>query len=89
MRKHFLLFILIYLVFLTGQARGAPGEEIRRPVVAGMFYPSDPHELRKVVQGYIGNVEKGRIDGRIVAMIYPHEGYMYSGQVDACAYKFV
>ncbi len=89
MRKYFPLFILICLVSLAGQARGAPGEKIRRPVVAGMFYPSDPHELQRDVNRYLGNVEKMRIDGRIVALISPHAGYAYSGQVAACAYKLV
>ena len=89
MRKHFLLFILIFLVSLTGQVRCARGGKVRKPVVAGMFYPSDPHELRRIVRGYIGNVEKDRIDGRIIALISPHAGYAYSGQVAAHAYKLV
>ena len=57
--------------------------------MAGKFYPSDPHELRRIVHGYIGNVEKDRIDGKIVALISPHAGYMYSGQVAAWAYKLL
>ncbi len=89
MRKYFLLFILICLVALAGQARGAPGGKIRRPVVAGMLYPSDPHELQRDVNRYLGNVEKMRIDGRIVALISPHAAYMYSGQVAAHAYKLL
>ena len=89
MRKHFLLFILIFFVSLTGQVRAARGGKVRKPIVAGMFYPSDPHELRRIVRGYIGNVEKDRIDGRIIALISPHAGYAYSGQVAAYAYKLV
>ena len=89
MRKHLLLLVLIFLVSLTGQARGALGGKVRKPVVAGMFYPSDPHELRKIVRGYIGNVEKECIDGKIVALISPHAGYAYSGQVAAYAYTLV
>ena len=89
MRKYFLLFILICLVSLAGQAGGGLGEKIRRPVVAGMFYASDPHELRQDVERYLGNVEKMRIDGRIVALISPHAAYPYSGQVAAYAYKLL
>ena len=89
MRKRLFLFILIGLVLITGQGRGTAQGKVRKPVVAGMFYPSDPHELRRVVNGYIGNVEKTRIDGRIVALISPHAGYMYSGRVAAYAYKLV
>ncbi|MCK5554094.1 MAG: AmmeMemoRadiSam system protein B, partial [Deltaproteobacteria bacterium] len=89
MGKRLLLFILFGLTLIPGQGRGAVGEKIRRPVVAGMFYPTDPRELRSVVQGYIGNVGKVQIDGKIVALISPHAGYVYSGQVAAYAYKLV
>ena len=64
-------------------------EKVRKPVVAGMFYPSDPHELRRDVNRYLGNVERTPIDGNIVALISPHAGYKYSGQVAAYAYKLV
>ena len=89
MRKHLVLFFLICLVSITGQGRGALREKVRKPVVAGMFYPTGPHELRQLVHGYIGNVEKGHIDGEIVALISPHAGYTYSGQGAAYAYKLV
>jgi AmmeMemoRadiSam system protein B/AmmeMemoRadiSam system protein A len=89
MRKYFLLFILICLIAPAGQGRGDLGGKIRRPVVAGMFYPSNPHELGSLVHTYIGNVEKEHIDGRIVALISPHAGYAYSGQVAAHAYKLL
>jgi AmmeMemoRadiSam system protein B/AmmeMemoRadiSam system protein A len=89
MGKRLLLSILIGLTLIPGQGRVGAGEKVRRPVVAGMFYPSDPHELRRVVQGYIGNVGKAQVDGRIVALISPHAGYVYSGQVAAYAYKLV
>jgi AmmeMemoRadiSam system protein B/AmmeMemoRadiSam system protein A len=89
MRKYFLLFILIYLIFPAEQVQGAPGGKIRKPVVAGMFYPSDHHELQRDVNSYLANVEKTRIDGRIVAIISPHAGYRYSGQVAAYAYKLL
>ena len=57
--------------------------------MAGIFYPSDPHELQELVHGYIRNVEKADIDGRVVALICPHAAYAYSGQVAAHAYTLV
>jgi AmmeMemoRadiSam system protein B len=54
-----------------------------------MFYPSDHHELQRDVNRYLANVEKTRIGGRIVALISPHAGYRYSGQVAAYAYKLL
>jgi AmmeMemoRadiSam system protein B/AmmeMemoRadiSam system protein A len=80
MRKYFLLFILICLIAPAGQGRGDPENK---------FYPSDHHELQRDVNRYLANVEKTRIDGRIVALISPHAGYEFSGQVAAHAYKLV
>jgi AmmeMemoRadiSam system protein B len=64
-------------------------ENIREPVVAGAFYPSHPEVLADDVRGYLSKAEKGDIEGEIIALISPHAGYTYSGQVAAYAYKLV
>jgi AmmeMemoRadiSam system protein B/AmmeMemoRadiSam system protein A len=64
-------------------------EEIREPVVAGTFYPDRPDVLSQDVKRYLENVKKEKIDGEIVALVSPHAGYMYSGQVAAYAYKLI
>ena len=89
MANRFLLFIVIVLLSIMGQGRGSAEGRVRKPVVAGMFYPSDPHKLQRDVRQYMGNVEGSEVDGRLVALISPHAGYMYSGQVAAYAYKLV
>jgi len=91
MRKRLFLFILIGLLSITVQGRGFAEGRVRKPVWAGKdgFYPSDPHELQLVIDRYLGNVEKGQIDGNIVALISPHAAYQYSGQVAAYAYRLV
>lgn len=61
--------------------------EVRRPVVAGTFYPGSASVLRTEIDGFLSNVEKSPVDGNIVALIVPHAGYVYSGQVAAYAYK--
>ncbi len=62
-------------------------KKIRQPRVAGQFYPGDPVELTKTIAGYFSNVAKVDVEGQILALIVPHAGYMYSGQVAAYAYK--
>ncbi len=64
-------------------------ENIREPAVAGAFYPSNPDVLFDDVRGYLKKAEKEAIDGNIIALISPHAGYPYSGQVAAYAYKLV
>jgi AmmeMemoRadiSam system protein B len=58
---------------------------IRRPAVAGMFYPDDPISLRAQVQNFLTqNSASGPIPKAIIA---PHAGYIYSGPVAASAYN--
>lgn len=64
-------------------------KEIREPAVAGAFYPDKPEVLLRDVKRYLENAKKEKIDGEVVALVSPHAGYMYSGQVAAYAYKLV
>jgi len=64
-------------------------KNLREPAVAGAFYPSNPDVLADEVRGYLGKAEKEAVTGEIIALISPHAGYAYSGQVAAYAYKLV
>jgi AmmeMemoRadiSam system protein B/AmmeMemoRadiSam system protein A len=64
-------------------------KEIREPAVAGAFYPDKPEVLSRDVKRYLENAKKEKIEGDIFALVSPHAGYMYSGQVAAYAYKLV
>ena len=54
---------------------------IRKPVVAGMFYPSEPGELEKLLKGLFSGAGKGNSLG----VVSPHAGYPYSGKGSAFA----
>ena len=62
-------------------------KDIREPQVAGMFYPSDPKELRKQINGYLKEVKLKEKYRHIAGLVSPHAGYMYSGKTAASAYK--
>ena len=64
-------------------------EEIRRAAVAGSFYPADPATLARQVRELLNRASKEEIPGKIVALVSPHAGYLYSGQVAAQAFKLV
>ena len=64
-------------------------EEIRRAAVAGSFYPADPATLARQVREFLNRASKEEIPGKIVALVSPHAGYLYSGQVAAQAFKLV
>lgn len=57
---------------------------LRRPAVAGTFYPSDPSELRALVQGYLNAATPEGAPPK--AIIAPHAGYIYSGPIAGTAY---
>ncbi len=62
-------------------------EPVREPAVAGQFYPGNPKALREAVDGYLANAKAELPSGRVVGMLAPHAGYMYSGPVAGWAYK--
>jgi len=64
-------------------------DEVRRPAVAGSFYPADPQTLSRQVREFLSRAPKERVVGDIIALISPHAGYMYSGQVAAHAFRLV
>ncbi|HEX9677663.1 MEMO1 family protein [Nitrososphaera sp.] len=65
----------------------------RSPAVAGMFYPSNPGELRTALDQSFRNQKFGpgmppptMTERKIYGMVTPHAGYMYSGAVAANGY---
>ncbi len=94
------LFIFLYLSNCDKQSDSKAQEraakegrfnmgQTRKPAVAGQFYPGDSVTLTKEIAGYFKNAKKAPISGHIMALISPHAGYMYSGQVAAYAYKLL
>ncbi len=59
-------------------------DNIRSAAVAGLFYPSDPHELRQMVTNLLADVAEPSPPAK--AMITPHAGLIYSGPVAASLY---
>jgi AmmeMemoRadiSam system protein B/AmmeMemoRadiSam system protein A len=62
---------------------------IRKPAVAGSFYPANVVELTKTVAQLYSEVEKVPLTGRLMGLIAPHAGYPYSGRVAAKAFKLL
>lgn len=96
-KKLLLIFFIIFfnLIELSCESKnlekrkGQMMEDIREPAVSGMFYPDNPEVLSQNIKRYLDNAKKERIEGKIIAFVVPHAGYMYSGQVAAYAYKLI
>ncbi len=63
--------------------------DIRKPAVAGTFYPANPVDLTKSIAKLFSEVDKVSVSGRPLGIISPHAGYPYSGKVAAKAYKLL
>jgi AmmeMemoRadiSam system protein B len=60
---------------------------LRRPAVAGLFYPDNERELHAMVQRFL---QAAKTTGSTPkAIIAPHAGYVYSGPVAASAYALI
>ena len=59
---------------------------VRTAVQAGRFYAADPKVLRADVDGYLESHAGDGVYADVAAMIVPHAGYYYSGNVAASAY---
>ncbi len=64
-------------------------DPVRRPVIAGSWYPDDPATLRDEITRFLEEAVIGDIPRKPAAIISPHAGYMYSGRVAAHGYKAV
>src|SRR5215211_7282580 len=58
----------------------------RPPALAGQFYPADPDRLRAEVSMLLAAAPRAAPNGRPKAIIAPHAGYRYSGQIAAAAF---
>ncbi len=80
-----LLFIVFCLLFIAAPL-GCQAET-KNPAVAGTFYPADKKSLQNSVESFLTKAEKVSTDGKLLALISPHAGYLYSGQIAAYGYK--
>ncbi len=62
-------------------------QDTRKSLIAGSWYPGNPGRLRGDIEKYLDNVPALMSDERVIAIVSPHAGYTYSGQVAAHAYK--
>lgn len=91
------IILLFYLIIDTSSTRkylvGNDRRNImqREPVVAGRFYQAHPDKLRQQIkecfEHSIGVGQKAvPVSGRLIGLISPHAGYMFSGPVASHAF---
>lgn len=89
MKKYFNLVMAMITLSMTGlvqcSAQNYTGR-IREPAFAGQFYPADSSKLSKSIQYFLDAAETIKTD-KPIALIAPHAGYVYAGQIIADAYN--
>jgi len=85
-----LLLAGLLLALLAPGCDTVDESRVRQPQVAGSFYPGQASELAATVEGFLAAAESpGVVDGRVRALVVPHAGYVYSGQVAAEGYRLL
>lgn len=92
MKKNLTIFLIFILFFtscksLQKKEVNSDNVNIRYPAVSGLFYPESAGELSKMVEEFLKNAKKEKITGKILGLISPHAGYIYSGKVAGYSYK--
>src|SRR5919109_3882387 len=65
--------------------------DVRPSPIAGRWYPGDPAELRASIGALLAGANPN-LEGppeRVVALLAPHAGHLYSGAVAAHAFRAV
>lgn len=93
------LWLLVVLLLSASGCAGEGGDgtvkggkektagDVRKPAVAGQFYPGSPDSLKRDVDRYLAAARVPELDGEVVGIVSPHAGYMYSGAVAAHGYS--
>lgn len=59
---------------------------VKEPAVSGSFYPADGKKLAADIDGYLEQSGDSGDEGRLLALVSPHAGYIYSGRVAGYSY---
>jgi len=85
-RRPALLFPVLLLLLAGPPACTGSAPGTRSASVAGSFYPADPDRLREAVLRYMEGAVSPQAPG-VVAIVVPHAGYVYSGQIAADGFR--
>ena len=81
-RIHIGIAILLAIIPMS---RYPETQKVRKPAVAGSFYPSSAKEIKSMSLGWLHPADAGAPVPQ--ALIVPHAGYVFSGEVAASAFS--
>jgi AmmeMemoRadiSam system protein B/AmmeMemoRadiSam system protein A len=81
------LFVILTLMAII-PALALAGEWQRPARLAGSWYPGDPQEIDRSIGKYLQAKNQSPPVGKLVALIAPHAGHIYSGATAGKAWSF-
>ena len=78
----FHIAILLALLTVTPMSRYPENQKVRKPAVAGSFYPASARKIKSMAGPWLHPAAGGEAPQ---AVIVPHAGYVFSGEVAASA----
>jgi AmmeMemoRadiSam system protein B/AmmeMemoRadiSam system protein A len=91
-RRYLFLAIILFggiMMIIFAQNNSKTDKKVRKPAVAGSFYPGDSAKLSKMITQLLNESRPPQIEGTIIGLISPHAGYVYSGHVAASGYQLL
>jgi len=86
---HSLVILLIAISTSSILLAQTEPQLVWEPQVAGRFYPGSEVALKDQINTFFKNIPKQTLKGKPFAIISPHAGYQYSGQVAAYGYNAI
>jgi hypothetical protein len=83
------VFIVLLSIFTIMETFSQNITTDRQPVAAGRFYPADKETLTKDLTRLFETCKKSSDNREVRAIISPHAGYMFSGEVAASAFSAI
>ncbi len=86
LRLHIALLLAAFTALITPahMSRCPESQKVRKPAVAGTFYPASAKEIQSMIGPWLHPVTDGSAPQ---ALIVPHAGYVFSGEVAASAFN--
>jgi AmmeMemoRadiSam system protein B/AmmeMemoRadiSam system protein A len=83
------VFIVLLSIFTIMESFSQNLTTDRQPVAAGRFYPADKDELTKKLSLLFDQCKKTHTSQKVLAIISPHAGYGFSGEIAASAFSSI
>jgi AmmeMemoRadiSam system protein B/AmmeMemoRadiSam system protein A len=85
-QKTICLLILVCLLFASTIPARQKTAPVRPPAVAGQFYSANAARLKLGIRQFLEEALPARVE-KPVAIVVPHAGYLYAGQIIADGYR--